>query len=258
MTGTVTRWPSAPSPPPTAGLTRRLVAHRSLSYTGSHSTINAVTAGRRSRVDGLASRQWYRRWWIVVFIPGIVVLALAAANLAASGQEAQLTAVGTSEPSTTVPPSEAGPPSPSPSLSPVAVTSTPSPTKRAGGSSTGSGSITGNHTRYPHLDITFTGSWSGGPFGIQRVKVHLVVTDATNFQRTTVIVHWRANGVDAATEQRAFNGAGTFDTTFEHVFEGCGIKPSARLEIEATPSASFAGPLPVELPMWLCAATPTP
>jgi hypothetical protein len=88
--------------------------------------------------------------------------------------------------------------------------------------------------------------------------VHLVVTDATNAQRTTVIVHWLANGVDVATEQRTFNGGGTFDTIFEHVFDGCGIKPSARLEIEATPSASYAGPLPVELPTWLCAASPTP
>jgi hypothetical protein len=215
-------------------------------------------------VDGLASRQWYRRWWVAVFIAGIVVLALAGANLATSGPAAQLAAIRTSEPSTTVAPSEAGPPSPSHSLSPspspsaVAVTPTPSPAKRAGGSSTGSGSNTGNLTRYPRLDITFTGSGSGGQFGSQRVKVHLVVTDATNAQRTTVIVHWLANSVDVATEQRTFNGGGTFDTIFEHVFDGCGIKPSARLEIEATPSASYAGPLSVELPTWLCAASPTP
>jgi hypothetical protein len=57
---------------------------------------------------------------------------------------------------------------------------------------------------------------------------------------------------DPATRKSAASGG------FLHVFEGCGIKPSARLEIEATPSASFAGPLPVELPMWVCAATPTP
>jgi hypothetical protein len=105
------------------------------------------------------------------------------------------------------------------------------------------------------VTIAEAGIGAGGPSGTQRVKVHLVVTDATSAERTTVTVRWFANGSVTASESRTFNGNGTFDAFYLHVYEECGIKASASASINGAPSVLF---LMVSLPTWLCVATGPP
>jgi hypothetical protein len=137
----------------------------------------------------------------------------------------------------------------------VAIRPTRTPAKAPG-----SGSTTAAQQMYPRADVTIAdaGLVEGAGFGTERVKVHLVVTDASSAQRTTLTVRWFANDSVKASESRTFNGAGTFDVVFQHVYETCGVKPSASASITATPAVTFMGTLPVDLPTWLCVVTGPP
>jgi hypothetical protein len=210
-------------------------------------------------VDRIPGGLWHHRWWVATVLVGVAALSWTGASLAGAGSTTQLRGTGTSvplpiavstAPATSQPPLTDTPSAPAPTPSAVVTQPTRTSTKA-------SGSTTAPRAKYAKADVTITDAGmgtDGGP-GTQRVKVHLVVTDATSAERTTVTVRWFANGSVTASETRTFNGNGTFDAFYLHVYETCGVKASASASINGAPSTLFGM---VNLPSSLCVATGAP
>jgi len=163
-------------------------------------------------------------------------------------------------PSPTPPPSAS--PSPSPTVkatkSPKSSPTTAEPHKGpddsgggSGGSDEGDGS---DPDPQPFIEISLTTDDFFTDIGTRTVHATITVKYAATSHKTTVIVHWNADGDGdgSGTQRRVLTGPGRFTEDFTYKFSECGHAFTAMVEANSPHPDSDAIPQEIELMGWIC------
>jgi hypothetical protein len=95
--------------------------------------------------------------------------------------------------------------------------------------------------------------------GTRTVHARITVKYAGPSHKTTVIVHWNADGDGdgSGTERHVLTGSGRFTEDYSHTFTECGHAFTAVIDATSPHPDSDAIPQEIELMGWICNGEPT-